>query len=57
VATGAEQRDGGVDADLASDIGETRRYLDTAASIIERSSDRAGFYAAMKEAYPERVNS
>lgn len=43
-------------ADLASDIGETRRYLDTAASIIERSSDRAGFYAAMKEAYPERVN-
>jgi len=42
--------------DLVSDIEETRRYLDTAASILDRSRDRAGFYAAMKQAYPARVN-
>ncbi len=42
--------------DAASDIDKTRGYLDKAAEIIARSSDRAGFYAAVREAYPGRVN-
>ncbi|MEU4197975.1 MBL fold metallo-hydrolase [Kribbella sp. NPDC026611] len=42
--------------DAASDIGETRRYLDAAAEVIGRSTDRAGFYAAMTASYPQRVN-
>ncbi|MEV4262468.1 MBL fold metallo-hydrolase [Kribbella sp. NPDC049584] len=42
--------------DAASDIGETRRYLDAAAAVIGRSTDRAGFYAAMTARYPQRVN-
>jgi hypothetical protein len=42
--------------DLVSDIDETRRYLDAAASIIEKSGDRAGFYASVKAQYPDRVN-
>jgi hypothetical protein len=42
--------------DLASDIDETRRYLDATASIIEKSDDRAGFYASVKAQYPDRVN-
>ncbi|MEU3183160.1 MBL fold metallo-hydrolase [Streptomyces sp. NPDC006923] len=42
--------------DLPSDIGETRRYLDAAAEIIDGATDRAGFYAAVKQRYPDRVN-
>jgi glyoxylase-like metal-dependent hydrolase (beta-lactamase superfamily II) len=42
--------------DLASDIDETRRYLDAAASVIEQSADRAGFYASVRDRYPDRVN-
>lgn len=42
--------------DRASDIDETRRYLDAAALIIEKSADRAGFYASMKAHYPGRLN-
>ena len=42
--------------DLASDIDETRRYLDAAALIIEKSADRAGFYASVKAQYADRVN-
>jgi glyoxylase-like metal-dependent hydrolase (beta-lactamase superfamily II) len=42
--------------DLASDIDETRRYLDAAASSIEKSDDRSGFYARVKAQYPDRVN-
>jgi hypothetical protein len=42
--------------DLASDIDQTRRYLDTATVITEKSADRAGFYASMKAQYPDRVN-
>jgi glyoxylase-like metal-dependent hydrolase (beta-lactamase superfamily II) len=42
--------------DLASDIEETRRYLEAASTIIEAGSDRAGFYDAVKSAYPRRIN-
>jgi glyoxylase-like metal-dependent hydrolase (beta-lactamase superfamily II) len=42
--------------DLASDVGETRRYLDAAGAAIASSSDRAGFYANLKGRYPQRVN-
>jgi glyoxylase-like metal-dependent hydrolase (beta-lactamase superfamily II) len=42
--------------DSASDIEETRRYLDAAAAIIANSSDRAQFYDGVKAAYPDRVN-
>jgi glyoxylase-like metal-dependent hydrolase (beta-lactamase superfamily II) len=42
--------------DLASDIGETRRYLDAVASIIDKSDDRSGFYASVQAQYPDRVN-
>ncbi|MFD7815768.1 MBL fold metallo-hydrolase [Streptomyces sp. NPDC059785] len=40
----------------ASDIEETRRYLEVGASVLERSTDRAQFFNAMKQRYPERVN-
>jgi glyoxylase-like metal-dependent hydrolase (beta-lactamase superfamily II) len=42
--------------DLASDIDETRRYLDAAAGIIASTSDRAGFFARVMEQYPKRLN-
>jgi glyoxylase-like metal-dependent hydrolase (beta-lactamase superfamily II) len=42
--------------DAASDIEETRRYLDTAETIIGQTTDRASFYSAVREAYPDRVN-
>jgi hypothetical protein len=42
--------------DLASDIDETRRYLDVADEVIRSSADRAGFYAHLKGRYPQRVN-
>jgi len=42
--------------DAASDIEETRRYLDRAGTIIGQVTDRASFYAAVREAYPDRVN-
>ena len=38
--------------DLASDIDETRRYLDTAALIIEKSADRAGVLRQHESAVP-----
>jgi glyoxylase-like metal-dependent hydrolase (beta-lactamase superfamily II) len=40
----------------ASDIGETRRYLDVGAAVLEQSADPAQFFHAMKQRYPERVN-
>jgi glyoxylase-like metal-dependent hydrolase (beta-lactamase superfamily II) len=40
----------------ASDIDETRRYLDDGASVLEQSTNRAEFFHAMKQRYPERVN-
>ncbi|MFJ7217465.1 MBL fold metallo-hydrolase [Amycolatopsis sp. NPDC098790] len=42
--------------DPASDIDETRRYLDTAAAVLEQTDDRAGFFTVMKQRYPDRVN-
>jgi len=42
--------------DLASDVDETRRYLDAAGEAITSSSDRAGFYANLNRRYPQRVN-
>jgi glyoxylase-like metal-dependent hydrolase (beta-lactamase superfamily II) len=40
----------------ASDIEETRRYLDVAGEILERSTNRADFFEAVKRRCPERVN-
>ncbi|MEV7076309.1 MBL fold metallo-hydrolase [Streptomyces sp. NPDC093990] len=42
--------------DSASDIDETRRYLDAAASVLGKASDATQFFNALKEQYPERVN-
>jgi glyoxylase-like metal-dependent hydrolase (beta-lactamase superfamily II) len=42
--------------DLATDVDETRRYLDAAGAAIGSSSDRAGFYANLNRRYPQRVN-
>jgi len=42
--------------DLASDVDETRRYLDAAGEAITSSSGRAGFYANLNRRYPQRVN-
>lgn len=40
----------------ASDIEETRRYLDVGAVVLEQSTNPAEFFNAMKQRYPERVN-
>jgi glyoxylase-like metal-dependent hydrolase (beta-lactamase superfamily II) len=40
----------------ASDIEETRRYLDVGAVALEQSTNPAEFFSAMKQRYPERVN-
>jgi glyoxylase-like metal-dependent hydrolase (beta-lactamase superfamily II) len=40
----------------ASDIEETRRYLDIGAVILGQSTNRGDFFHAMKQRYPERVN-
>jgi len=40
----------------ASDIEETRRYLDIASVILEQSTNPTEFFNAMKQRYPERVN-
>ncbi|MGP2440926.1 MBL fold metallo-hydrolase [Streptomyces sp. JW3] len=42
--------------DLPSDIDETRRYLDTAAAVLDRAGDATEFFNALKERYPDRVN-
>jgi hypothetical protein len=42
--------------DPASDIDETRRYLDAGAVVLEQSTNRVDFFHAMKQRYPERVN-
>jgi glyoxylase-like metal-dependent hydrolase (beta-lactamase superfamily II) len=39
-----------------SDIDQTRRYLDETAAILDKTTDRAAFYHAMRERFPERVN-
>lgn len=40
----------------ASDIDETRRYLDAGAAVLEQSTSPAEYFNAMKQRYPERVN-
>jgi glyoxylase-like metal-dependent hydrolase (beta-lactamase superfamily II) len=40
----------------ASDIEETRRYLDVGAAVLEQSMNPGDFFHAMKQRYPERVN-
>ncbi|GAA0459210.1 hypothetical protein Ade02nite_13160 [Paractinoplanes deccanensis] len=42
--------------DLPSDIGETRRYLDAAAEVLDRSADATSFFHGLKRRYPDRVN-
>ncbi|WP_433919017.1 MBL fold metallo-hydrolase [Streptomyces canus] len=42
--------------DPASDIDETRRYLDAGAVVLDQSTNRVDFFHAMKQRYPERVN-
>jgi glyoxylase-like metal-dependent hydrolase (beta-lactamase superfamily II) len=40
----------------ASDIEETRRYLDIGSVVLKQSTNPAEFFNAMKQRYPERVN-
>ncbi|MEV7734607.1 hypothetical protein AB0O75_21445 [Streptomyces sp. NPDC088921] len=40
----------------ASDIDETRRYLDVGAAVLDQSTSPAEYFNAMKQRYPERVN-
>ncbi|MFG2733135.1 hypothetical protein [Streptomyces canus] len=40
----------------ASDIEETRCYLDAGAVVLEQSTNPAGFFNGMKQRYFERVN-
>ncbi|GAA4024668.1 MBL fold metallo-hydrolase [Streptomyces plumbiresistens] len=40
----------------ASDIEETRRYLDVAAVVLQQATTPAEYFDAMKQRYPERVN-
>ncbi|WP_405512477.1 MBL fold metallo-hydrolase [Streptomyces canus] len=40
----------------ASDIEETRRYLDVAAVVLKQATTPAEYFDAMKQRYPERVN-
>ncbi|WP_305783194.1 MBL fold metallo-hydrolase [Symbioplanes lichenis] len=42
--------------DLPSDIDETRRYLDEAAAVLERSGDATEFFHGLKARCPDRVN-
>ncbi|GCB43235.1 hypothetical protein [Streptomyces sp. NL15-2K] len=40
----------------ASDIEETRGYLDVAAVVLKQATNPAEYFNALKERYPERVN-
>ncbi|MCX4705473.1 MBL fold metallo-hydrolase [Streptomyces sp. NBC_01373] len=40
----------------ASDIEESRRYLDVAAVVLKQATTPAEYFDAMKQRYPERVN-
>ncbi|AOS91636.2 hypothetical protein AN480_09600 [Mycobacterium intracellulare subsp. chimaera] len=40
----------------ASDIDETRRYLDAVGPVPDSTSDATEFYHAVKKLYPDRVN-
>jgi glyoxylase-like metal-dependent hydrolase (beta-lactamase superfamily II) len=42
--------------DSPANIDETRRYLETTATILEKAPSRADFYARVVEHYRERVN-